>query len=336
MLRLFDANFNRCREGLRVIEDILRFSLNLPLFQELKTMRHTLKEIEESLGSLKLAFRDVGNDLGKNSFLQEKERKNLKDLLLANFKRVEESLRVLEEVLKLDFSNQAFTIKNLRYQAYDLEQKVLALLSRSFNLSLYLVTDSRHNSLPLEKVVEEGIKGGVSIVQLREKHLPDAEIYKLGKKVLKVCSLYQVPLIIDDRADLCLALDAHGVHIGQKDIPVKAVRKILGPFKIIGKSTHSLKQAQQAVQEDIDYFAFGPLFATPTKDYTPVGLEYIQEIKDLSLKSQKPVVFIGGITEQTLPLLSSYQLGAVAVVREIMASSNPQKSAKNICQTLML
>lgn len=330
MLRVLDANFNRCREGLRVIEDLLRFHLNLPLFEEIKLMRHALKEMEIPLNRQGLARRDSAGDLGRRTFAEEQSRKDISSLLAANFKRVEESLRVLEEALKLYSGAQAFQAKELRYQAYVLEQKVFAGLRKTFDLSLYLVTDSRHNALPLETVIEKAIAGGVSFVQLREKHLPDREIYELGKKALKVCRAHQVPLIIDDRADLCLALDADGLHIGQDDLPAAAVRKILGSSKIIGKSTHTLIQAAAAAEEDLDYFAFGPLFATPTKDYTPVGLEQMEEIKRIAGASGKPVVFIGGITEETLPLVAARKPNAVAVVREIMAAEDPEGAAKKI------
>jgi thiamine-phosphate pyrophosphorylase len=330
MYRIIDANFNRCREGLRVIEDILRFYLELSFFEDFKNIRHELKKVEQRIHPKAVLARDSQRDLGQRSFEVEQGRESFHQVLTANFKRAEESLRTLEETLKIDHRESVPAIKKIRYQVYTLEKRVFEMLQKKIDLTLYLVTDSRHNPKPLEQVVEEAIRGGVSIVQLREKHLFDCEILEKGKKVLEVCRKNGVPLLIDDRADICLALDAHGVHIGQRDLPVSAVRSILGPGKIIGKSTHSLEQAREAVSEDIDYFAFGPLYATPTKDYTPVGLDKIEEVRKISRQSGKPVVFIGGITRETLEEVAGHKPGAVAVVREIMASEDPARSAADL------
>jgi len=328
MYRMIDANFNRCREGLRVIEDIVRFCLKLDFFEELKEVRHAVSKIEIKYEAKGILSRDSVNDPGNKPFESEKRKKEIKNLLSANFKRIEESLRVLEDTLMMIDPQDSEAVKEIRFKVYTLEKKVFNPFYKPFDLTLYLVTDSRHSAFPLEKTVEEALKGGVSIVQLREKHLFDKEIYESGRKVLEVCRKYKAPLLIDDRADIALALDADGVHIGQNDLPVSKVRKILGDGKIIGKSTHSLAQAQEAIQEEIDYFAFGPLFKTPTKDYAPVGLKEIEKIKTLSKESGKPVVFIGGLTLETLDEAIQNGVDAAAFVREIMGAKNPFKTAE--------
>ncbi len=329
MFRIIDANFNRLREGLRVIEDILRFYFSQKKFESFKNIRHKLKEIEKKCYIQGLMKRDSSLDLGNKKFSVEKQRSGLKDLTIANFKRAEESLRTLEEVFKIThLLKESDVIKNIRYKVYDLEKEVLTLFTKQFNLSLYLVTDSRYCNEKLENVVEQSILGGVSMVQLREKHLSDKQILKLGKKVKRVCHQNNIPFIIDDRIDLCLALDADGVHIGQNDIPVKIARDLLGPGKIIGKSTHSFAQAQKAVKEEIDYFAFGPLFKTPTKNYKPVFHNTIKDVLKLSKESDKPIVFIGGITSETIDEVINLNIKSIACVREIMAAPNPKKQAQ--------
>lgn len=314
-----------------MIEDIARFVLRLDSFEELKQIRHMIKPIESEFYSKITAARDSEGDPGRKPFEIEESRDSLKSLLIANFKRAEETLRTLEEVFKYEEQKKACRIfKECRFQIYTLEKKIMISIKKKFDLSLYLVTDSRHSTLKLEKVVEEAILGGVTFVQLREKHLSDKEILEIGARVKQVCAKYKTPLIIDDRPDLCLVLDLDGVHLGQNDMPIKAARQIIGFQKIIGKSTHSLDQAKAAVKEDIDYFAFGPLFATPTKDYTPVGLKKIDEIKKISRESGIPVVFIGGITNETIDLVVAQKAASIAVVREIMAAENPKKAAEKL------
>lgn len=336
MLRLIDANFNRLREGLRVIEDIARFTLNLPVFEEIKNIRHSLKEAESFHYEQNLASRNSEEDLGRKPFESEEKRDSLQNVLLANFKRVQESLRSLEEVFKIHEKKFIRIFKDLRYQSYTLEKKVMLALKKNFDLSLYLVTDSRQNKIPLESLAEEAILGGVTFIQLREKHLSDRSIIEIAKKVKSVCQKYHVPFIIDDRPDLCMILDLDGIHLGQEDISIDDARRILGYHKIIGKSTHSLEQANSAVREDIDYFAFGPLFKTPTKDYTPVGLDLIDPIREISSRSGIPVVFIGGITDQTIDLISKHQIQSIAVVREIMSAQNPKTAAQELRKKLAL
>lgn len=334
MLRILDVNFNRCREGLRVVEELLRFYFESPLFEKVKNIRHQLKDVEKNFAKSIILARDSQSDLGRKSFSVENERENYKSVLSANFKRVQESLRALEEYLKLDNLNYSVLCKELRYQVYDLEKEVEVFLCKNFALTLYLVTDSRQNSLSLAKVVEEAILGGVTIVQLREKHLSDKEIVEKGKKVKEVCKKHSIPFIIDDRADICKILDADGVHIGQNDISVQDLRELLGVEKIIGKSTHSIKQVKEALKEDVDYIAFGPLYKTPTKDYMPVGLHLIDEVSALAKKALKPVVFIGGIGKDTILEVVENKATAVALVRDIMASKEPRLAAEYLRKKL--
>lgn len=335
MLRMIDANLNRCREGIRVVEDCLRFELDSPYFKECREIRHRLKGLEKKLPNReRLSHRDSYEDTGKAVHSGEIERSDLWAIITANIKRAQESLRSLEEGLKLISSEASAMAKNIRYLVYELEKNLFLAQNKKLDLSLYLVTDSRHNKKPLEWVVEKAIEGGVSIVQLREKHLFDKEIFEIGKKVQAVCQKNRVPFLIDDRADICLALNADGIHIGQNDLSVAHVRKILGPSKIIGLSTHSPEQAEKALQQDVDYIAFGPLVKTPTKDYNPVGFEHISKIKAMAKKAGKPVVFIGGITCDSLDKISVYQPEAVAVVREIMCADNPALAASEIRKKL--
>jgi thiamine-phosphate pyrophosphorylase len=330
MVRILDANLNRLGEGLRVLEDILRYELDCPEYETLRIIRHQLKDFQCFKRDKLLDSRDSVNDLGNKAFASEMMRKDLKHLLTANFKRTQESARVLEEVLKLEAPSESSLAKKIRYALYQAEKDIFAKLKARIDLRLYLVTDSRLNQIPLAQVVRQAIAGGVTCVQLREKHLCDKEIIALGQQVLPLCREHKVPLIIDDRVDLVLALDADGVHLGQKDMEIDTARKILGQLKIIGKSTHSIEQVKQALCEDIDYLAFGPLFATPTKNYAPVGLQLVPEVQALAAQKNIPLVFIGGITGETIAEVKAAGIKSMAVVREIMGSQNPLHSAANL------
>lgn len=197
--------------------------------------------------------------------------------------------------------------------------------SKTLDISLYLVASRGNRSdASFLEILTNAIKGGVSIVQLREKHLTTREFYMLACKVKELCAHFQIPLLINDRIDIALACRADGVHIGHSDLPVKVARDILGEDKILGFSVHTkeaLKETQGA-----DYLGVGAVFATPSKqDSVVIGIQGLQEIVALA---NLPVVAIGGITTDVLPQLSGIALSGIAVVRAIMDSDEVIASAK--------
>lgn len=201
---------------------------------------------------------------------------------------------------------------------------------KHFDLSLYLVTD-RSLSLgrPLEYVVEEAVKGGVIMVQLREKECSSKEFYLQAMALKKCLKPYNIPLIINDRLDIALACDAEGLHIGQSDLPYEVARKILGKDKIIGLSVENKQDALDANKLDVDYIGISPVFDTPTKTDTAqeLGLAGVHEI---SLVSKHPGVGIGGINNSNA--LEIIQAGAdgISVVSAIMSASEPRQAASEL------
>lgn len=201
---------------------------------------------------------------------------------------------------------------------------------KHFDLSLYLVTD-RSLSLgrPLEYVVEEAVKGGVTMVQLREKECSSKEFYLQAMALKKCLKPYNIPLIINDRLDIALACDAEGLHIGQSDLPYEVARKILGKDKIIGLSVENKQDALDANKLDVDYIGISPVFDTPTKTDTAqeLGLAGVHEI---SLVSRHPGVGIGGINNSNA--LEIIQAGAdgISVVSAIMSASDPRQAASEL------
>ena len=183
-------------------------------------------------------------------------------------------------------------------------------------LKLYLVTNRYQDSLEnfLEKV-ETACRSGVTIIQLREKNLTTNQYYQLAKQVKEITDAYQVPLIIDDRLDVCLAVDAAGLHIGDDELPVSVARKVLGPEKILGVTAKTVKRALEAETSGADYLGTGAIFPTTTKENAPITL--ISTLKTICQTVAIPVVAIGGLTSENIDQLIGTGIAGVAVVRDL-------------------
>ena len=195
--------------------------------------------------------------------------------------------------------------------------------------SLYLVTDrDLLKGRKLTEVIEEAILGGTSIVQLREKCASSLEFYEIAKEIKKITDKYNVPLIINDRIDIALAIDASGVHLGQSDIPCSIARKILPKGKIIGVSAHNLKEAEKALKDGADYLGCGAVFNTSTKkDVTTLSYEGLKEITS---NINIPVIAIGGINENNITILKGSGINGVAVVSSIIGKENVKDASEKL------
>lgn len=184
-------------------------------------------------------------------------------------------------------------------------------------LRLYLVTNRYQD--PLEtflKKVEQACQSGVTMIQLREKQLTTNQYYELAKMVKQITDTYQVPLIIDDRLDVCLAVDAAGLHIGYDELPVSVARQVLGTEKILGVTAKTVKRALEAEESGADYLGTGAIFPTTTKENAPITL--ISTLKDICQAVGIPVVAIGGLTCENIHQLSGTGIAGIAVVRDLM------------------
>ena len=188
-------------------------------------------------------------------------------------------------------------------------------------LKLYLVTNRYQDSLEnfLEKV-ETACRSGVTIIQLREKNLTTNQYYQLAKQVKEITDAYQVPLIIDDRLDVCLAVDAAGLHIGDDELPVSVARQVLGPDKILGVTAKTVKRALEAETSGADYLGTGAIFPTTTKENAPITL--ISTLKTICQTVAIPVVAIGGLTSENIDQLIGTGIAGVAVVRDLMQAED--------------
>ena len=186
---------------------------------------------------------------------------------------------------------------------------------------LYLVTNRYQDSLEsfLEKV-ETACRSGVTIVQLREKNLTTNQYYQLAKQVKEITDSYQVPLIIDDRLDVCLAVDAAGLHIGDDELPVSVARQVLGPDKILGVTAKTVKRALEAEEGGANYLGTGAIFPTTTKENAPITL--ISTLKTICQRVAIPVVAIGGLTSENIDQLIGTGIAGVAVVRDLMQAED--------------
>ena len=194
-------------------------------------------------------------------------------------------------------------------------------------LRLYLVTNRYQDSVEsfLEKV-ETACRSGVTIVQLREKNLTTNQYYQLAKQVKEITDAYQVPLIIDDRLDVCLAVDAAGLHIGDDELPVSVARQVLGPDKILGVTAKTVKRALEAEEGGADYLGTGAIFPTTTKENAPITL--ISTLKTICQRVAIPVVAIGGLTSENIDQLIGTGIAGVAVVRDLMQAEDIESKSQ--------
>lgn len=194
---------------------------------------------------------------------------------------------------------------------------------------LYLVTDRRLMRTPtLEEAVAQALEGGTTLVQLREKTASSLRFYQMAMRIKKVTDARHVPLIVNDRVDIAMAADAAGVHVGQSDLPAKAVRTLIGPEKILGVSVSSREEAVRAQQDGADYIGVGAMFATDTK--TDAGLVPMSELKRIRAAVHLPIVVIGGIHAGTVPLFYKTGIDGIAVVSALMASDDITGEARRL------
>ena len=317
--RILDANLDRAREGLRIIEEWCRFGLNhSKMANECKHLRQELGSWHSSdLRAARNTPQDPGTSLTHPS---EEKRLGISQLLQANFSRVQEALRVLEEYGKLYHRDMGGSIKKMRYRVYTLETNLLAYqrYRQLVKSRLYLVTSATEN---IFAIVEAALLGGLSLVQYRDKYSPDGERIRIAKKLRQICHQYSALFIMNDRVDIAVAVDADGVHLGQQDLPIAVARQLLGPGRIIGRSTSNPQEMEEAIAQGADYIGVGPVYETPTKPgKTAAGLEYVRYAAE---NATIPWFAIGGIDMNNLNDVLDARAERVAVVRAIMEAEQP-------------
>jgi thiamine-phosphate pyrophosphorylase len=332
--RIIDANFNRAREALRVIEDFCRFSLtSAPLTTCAKQLRHELSAAIDKLDAAQLiAARDTLGDVGVGKTVDNQFRRNdLRDCFTAGCKRLTESLRTLAEMTQTLNPTVAQTIEKLRFSAYTLEKDIILFSDTAEKFKpvrLYIIISS---SLPADvfSLTHRCLAGGADCIQLRAKAVDDDKHFALALEFVKICKDAGVLSIINDRVDIAVAAGADGVHLGQNDIPIEQARKLqLSPL-IIGKSTHSLQQLHAACEELATYVSLGPVFSTGTKPTAePVGLDYVKQATEILGRTGIGHVAIGGITLDNVEDVLNAGAKAIAVCSAVTEADDPTEACR--------
>jgi thiamine-phosphate pyrophosphorylase len=336
--RILDANTNRAREALRVIEDYCRFVLDDAfLTAQLKQLRHDLTQTLASVpAGLRLAARETLRDGGTAlSTEAEQQRHSLVAVVHANLKRLQEALRSLEEFGKLASPRLGQAVEQIRYRSYTLERAIVlgaTARQRLAHARLYVLVSGAGCLAALDWTIREAAAGGAQVVQLREKHLTDRELLERARQVRRWTQEAGVLFIMNDRPDISRLAEADGVHVGQDEMPVKEARRILGPDALIGVSTHNLDQVGQAVLDGASYIGVGPTFPSATKHFDELGgLDFVRQA---AAETSLPAFVIGGVTLETIGAAIAAGARRVAVSRAICQADDPRAVAVQLRATL--
>jgi thiamine-phosphate pyrophosphorylase len=364
LLRLLDAALNRAGEGLRVVEDYVRFVLDDPfLTRELKSLRHELTAASAGISTAdRHAARDTLHDVGTAvATPSEQNRSDAWSVCTASLKRAEQSLRSLEEFGKLTDVQFAQSVEALRYRLYTLEKAIdigRSSRERLDGARLCVLVDGRASVASFEKLVAALVSAGVGMIQLRDKHLADRELLARARLLVSLTgrqppappgvsaktnavatqppaepgadgrTRYRPLAVINDRADIAAIVGADGVHLGQEDLPVKDARAIVGTRMLIGVSTHNIEQARAAVLDGANYLGAGPTFPSRTKAFEDfAGLTYL---KHLAAEIHVPTFAIGGISADNLHEVLATGIARVAVGAAITSAGEPTSAAREL------
>jgi thiamine-phosphate pyrophosphorylase len=339
-LRIIDANLNRIAEGLRVLEEFARLSLNdAKLTQQLKNMRHEMVNVnakmQEPLIDARNAPGDVGADMKAPG--QEKPR-DVPETIIANARRVQESLRVVEETARVPGIGLATDkYRQARFALYTIEKELISKLLRKDKIKrlsgLYVIIDTvfLKGRRPAE-VASQAIWGGAKVIQLRAKECPAGEFLSMAQDLKGLCAEHDVLFIVNDSLGIALAVGADGLHVGQEDLPVAAARRLLPIGKILGASARTVEEARTAREGGADYLGVGSMYATATKaDAGVVGPGRIKEIREAV---DLPIVAIGGINKDNLGRVISAGATAAAVISAVMGAEDVARATRQLVKII--
>ncbi len=335
-LRIIDANLNRIGESLRLLEDTARLLLNdAALTEQLKAMRHELSPRTLSTKEQLLRARDSKGDIGMDIEVSQQDKKReLSATVIANARRVQESLRVIEELAKIpDIGLKSDSFKTARFSLYSIEKALLSAVLRKDKreriTSLYAIIDTQYlDNRRHDEVAAQILDGGARIIQLRDKHLPKKELLPIAEQLKGLCGKYNALFVVNDYLDIAMASNADGLHVGQDYLPLKAARKLLPIDKIIGCSVENVSQAVTAEADGADYIAAGAIFPTESREDTQAfGIDILKDIKK---KISLPLVAIGGINLNNMEEVLAAGADSIALISAIMQADSPEEATRNI------
>ncbi|MCA9237679.1 MAG: thiamine phosphate synthase [Planctomycetales bacterium] len=336
-LRILDAALNRATEGLRVVEDYARFVLDDDhASRQLKELRHELAAAAETIPAVdRHAMRDTPGDVGTTiTTASETQRADAWQVCRASCERVKQSLRSLEEFGKCTNGDFAARCESLRYRFYAIE----AVLTRTSDAAgrlaaarLYVLVDGQSSESEFVALVKTLVVAGAEVIQLRDKRLADAELLARARRLCELCA-ERAMAIVNDRPDIAAAAGADGVHLGQDDMAPADARRILGPRKLIGVSTHAIEQARAAVLAGANYLGAGPTFPSATKSFDEFpGLDYLRQVaSEIAL----PAFAIGGINATNVDSVLATGVRRVAVSSAVTAAASPGEAVRELRERL--
>jgi thiamine-phosphate pyrophosphorylase len=336
--RILDAATNRSREALRVVEDYLRFALDdRHLCEICKQMRHDFSgAVEQFAGEDYLSSRDTLADVGTTIETEsEYQRPDALSVLQANFLRLQEALRSLEEYSKIAAPEAARQFEALRYRAYTLQRATIITeksLARLASARLYVLVDGGSSLSDFESFCGRLIEAGVHVLQLRDKSLDDRRLLERACALRRLTQRVPTLMVMNDRPDLAVLSRADGVHVGQEELSVKEVRGIVGPRMLVGVSTHSLQQARDAVLAGANYIGVGPTFPSVTKSFEKFTGAALLEV--VAREVRLPAFAIGGINAQNLSEVLASGFRRVAVSGAITHAADPSRAAREMLRAL--
>ena len=339
--RTLDASANRSAEAVRVLEDILRFCLNDAfLSQEAKAIRHELAVIfaQEDFQA-RIQLRDVLRDVGASSTASKSPpRTELRHVFAANAARASQSIRSLEECSRVVMPRATTGFEQLRYRIYTLEKAAMTIIKSQkmfADIRLCVLLDVDQTQAEFKTLVGQLLDAGVRMIQLRDKKASTALLCERADMILQQVRQHaemktgkRCLVLINDRADVAVAVNADGVHLGETDLPVNLARKVCGHEFIIGRTAHSIDEAKQAVREGVDYLGVGPCYPSTTKQFEYFASDAF--LRDVSKEIQLPIFGIGGIASDNIDRLIHLGVTRVAIASSITGAADPGEECRLI------
>jgi len=328
--RIIDVNLNRLDESLKLIEDLARFHLaDREVLLQTRKIRNALRAFKKSLPLNEIVrSRRSKEDPGRSAKFDARARKSSTAMIISNLMRAKEASRILEETCKILNPGLSGSMKEIRFKIYDLEKDIFESINRHFDPRFHVIIDEKYlASYDVERITRTLMSNGATMIQLRIKTLSDRTFLKYARKIRKTIGKKDTTFIINNRPDIAVACDAHGLHLGQKDMPIRVARKSMGDMAIIGVSARTITEAKKAESEGADYLGVGALYATSTKSDSRRCT--ITTLRAICRAVEIPVIGVGGIDNKNYKSILRAGASGIAVASFIF-EGNVKKNLRSL------
>ncbi|UCD05247.1 MAG: thiamine phosphate synthase [candidate division WOR-3 bacterium] len=329
-LRIIDVNLNRLDESLKLIEDVARFHIaDRQILQQTRKIRNALLDFKKSLPLKRIVgSRRSAEDPGRAAKFDARATKSSTAVIISNLARAKEASRILEETCKVLDPGLSGSMKEIRFKIYDLEKEIVQGIERRFDPRLHVIIDEKYlTSRDAERVTRTLMNNGATMIQLRIKTLSDRAFLKFARRIRKTIGKKDTAFIINNRPDIAVACNAHGLHLGQTDMPISAARRIMGDIAIIGASARTTIEARKAESEGADYLGVGALYTTSTKSDSRRCT--ITTLRAICRAVEIPVIGIGGINNRNYRSILRAGASGIAVASFIF-EGNMKKNLRSL------